>query len=105
MAIRQAETSLEFVKVPVSAHAEGVEIDPTLFPVKLAFVKGLAEPEAGDWQDATWETDGDDHLARCLVGPGGTVELDPGHYTVWVRVEGNPEMPIRPAGTLMIGMN
>lgn len=43
-----------------------------------------------------------DAVARCLVGPGGTVELAVGKWYTWLRISGAVERPVRPVGTLTI---
>lgn len=95
--------STVYVKVPVAATVNGSAYNPTSDTVWLAFTANDAAPTAGEWIVAAWETDGTDYLARVLVGPAnsGTV-LEPGIYTVWVKVQDNPEVPVLDAGTLTV---
>ena len=102
MALKLSSTSREFVRVPVEATEDGLPVNPTADDVSMAFLASGTEPEAADWQDAEWEVDGDTYYARCLVGPGGTIELPNGKYVVWVRIIDNPEIPVIPSGTLQI---
>jgi hypothetical protein len=98
--------TLEYLRVPISAKEAGVAVNPTSDTVKMAFVPKGTKPVNGDWKVASWETDGSTipatYLARCLVGPGGTVQLAAGTYVVWVQVTDAPEIPIRDAGELII---
>lgn len=95
--------SLEYVKVPVAVTINGLAFDPHLDTVKMAFpVRGI-NPVTGDWKTATWESDGaGGWLARCLVGPAGTITLVAGPYDVWVQITDAPEVPIRKVGLLEI---
>lgn len=99
--------SREYVRVPVRAQAAGLLVDPSADAVAMAFLAGQAAPESGDWLAASWDVDSTvtpaRYWAQCLVGPGGTVELAAGVYSVWVRVTDAPEIPVRRAGQLRIG--
>lgn len=102
-----ASTSLEYVRVPVSAEEAGAAEDVTTSPVAMAFVaEGADPPEAADasWKSASWETDAVSepsvYYARCLVGAApGVVALTPGLWDVYVKVTDNPELMIRKAET------
>lgn len=102
MTIKRSSLSLEYVKVAVVIKQAGAIIDPTALPVEMAFKEPQVEPVGGDWQTASWETAGSNYLARCLVGPGGTIALTDGTYIVWVKVTGSPEIPVRAVETLEI---
>jgi hypothetical protein len=98
--------SLEYVRVRIDVTGDdGSAINPTTDPVAMAFTLG-ADPVSGDWQDASWTTDSTGtrpvYRARCLVGPGGTVLLTAGLYTVWVRITDSPEVPVLSSGYLRI---
>lgn len=99
--INQLATSLQYVPVIVTAMGG----NPTTDVVAMAFTTS-GEPQPGDWKSATWDTTtalgANQYLAQCLVGPGGTVQLAAGQYSIWVKVTDNPEVPILPAGTLGI---
>lgn len=102
MAIKISSLSKEFVKVSVRVVKNGVDIDPTADTVEMAFTTG-SEPQSGDWKAATWETaEGPVYFARCLVGPGGTIQLTDGSYKVWVKVADSPEVPVRDVGKLVV---
>lgn len=98
--------SLQYVLVPVTHHVAGVQTDPTAFTVQVGFAAGSTTPVTDDFQDADWETNEvtnpDTYFARCLVGPAGTVELDPGTYTMWVRITAGAETPVLRAGLLRV---
>lgn len=104
--LTQSVLSLESVKVPVAVRLSGALINPTSDVVAMAFPAESVDPVTGDWQAAEWETDSSTvpvtYLAKCLVGPGGTIALSVGLYDVWVRVTDNPEVPARRAGNLEI---
>lgn len=95
-------TSTEYVKVPIVATSAGAEVDPTSEPVELAFVPSGGTPEEADWKDGTWETEGSSREARCLVGPAGVVSLDPGDYSIWVRVTADFETPVLLVGAVTV---
>jgi hypothetical protein len=97
--------SKEYIRVPVSATAAGVPVNPTADVVQMAFVTS-GEPAGGDWKSADWETNAETspptYYARCLVGPGGTVTLADGTYQIWVKVTDSPEVPVKRAGVLVV---
>lgn len=99
-----AASSVEYVRVPVSATASGSAVDPTADTVQLAFMATASAPSSGDWKTASWETDTgttpDTYYARCLVG--SAVTLTAGTYTVWVKVTDSPETPVKRAGLLRV---
>lgn len=94
--------SLEYVYVPVAARAAGAAVNPTADTVAMAFMAGATRPTSGDWKTASWDTDATTYRARCLVGTGGAVALNPGIYAVWVKVTDSPETPVRLAGPLKV---
>jgi hypothetical protein len=98
--------SLEYVYVPVAAKVAGVAVDPSADAVALAFMVGRADPAPGDWKTASWDTDATTtpatYRARCLVGPAGAVQLVPGVYQVWVKINDSPEVPVKLAGPLKV---
>lgn len=100
-------TSREYVHVPVRAQSAGLPVDVSADTVEMAFQAGSTAPAPGDWRAASWDVDSTitpaRYRAQCLVGPGGTVELAAGVYSVWVRVTDAPEIPVRRAGQLRIG--
>jgi hypothetical protein len=92
-------TSLEYIKVSV-AKEDGTS--PMADPVYMAFMSTDSNPSAGDWKTASWTNPGNVYYARCLVGPGGTVTLAAGYYSVFVKVTDSPEVPVRKAGYLEV---
>lgn len=97
-------SSVEFVRVRVSAIVAGVPVDPTGDPVDMAFIDGDTAPAAPDWHEASWETDATTdpptYYARCLVGDA--VALAAETWTVWVRITDATETPVRRAGLLRV---
>lgn len=89
--------STEYVEVPI----RHLDTDPTTYDVDMAF-KTSGEPELADWVTSIWETRGTSYIARCLVGPEGSTQLDDGSYDVWVRITATPELPHIKAGRLRI---
>jgi hypothetical protein len=105
--ITQSALSLEFVAVAVTAKAAGTPVNPTSDTVEFAFTAVTAKPASGDWKTGSWDgtqpqTPGNAYIAHCLVGPGGTVALPTGRYTMWVRITDSPEVPVIPFGLLHI---
>lgn len=98
--------SREYLWVPVTALGEEAA-DLTTLPVEMAFLttKPPADPDEVDWEAGDWSTTVPDNataIARCLMGPGGGVELTVGTYYVWIRITGATERPVRYSGQLKI---
>lgn len=95
--------SLEYVCVPVNATTlSGAAYNPTVDTVQMAFMPQPTQvPQNTDWQTAIWATRSTDVLnpyaACCLVGPGGTIQLDIGTYVIYVKVTDSPAVPVRRA--------
>jgi broad specificity phosphatase PhoE len=105
--ITQSALSREYVSAAVTAKAAGTPVNPTSDTVEFAFTTVTAKPASGDWKTGSWDgtqpqTPGNAYIAHCLVGPGGTVELPAGRYTMWVRITDSPEVPVIPFGLLHI---
>jgi len=96
--------TLEYVRFPVRATVNGAAYNPTADAVQLAFLTSeAAQPVGGDYKAGSWETGANStYLARCLVGPAGTVTLTAGLYYVWIKITDSPEVPVMLAGTLEI---
>lgn len=96
-------SSVEYVRVPVSAKASGSTVDPTADTVVMAFMSTTATPGVSDWKTSSWETDTttdpDTYYARCLVGSAVTLTAGT-TYQVWVKVTDSPETPIKRCGLL-----
>lgn len=93
-----AATSTEFVKVSVTASADGSPITLT-DPPKMAFLSGTGDPVSGDWHPAEWHSGN----ARIMVGPdGGTLTLTPGTYWVWATWTAGAETPVERSGRLRV---
>jgi hypothetical protein len=95
--------SLQYLGVPVTAVTlTGAAFNPTGNTVQMAFMpQATQSPQTSDWQAAIWGTNTSNVLqpytAFCLIGPGGTIQLGTGTYVIWVKVQGNPEIPVMTA--------
>lgn len=90
-----------YLQVPVTVTAAGVAYNPTSDVVAFAFPTPGAAPSA--WTAGSWDTSiSGGPVAQILVGPGGTVTLAKGRYTVWVKVTDNPEIPVEEVGLLNV---
>lgn len=98
--------STEYVRVPVQAQVNGTDIDPTGDTVQMAFVAQGTTPGPTDLKPASWETDPTVspaiHYVRALVGPSGVIALAAAVWDVYVKVQDNPETPVKKAGPLRI---
>lgn len=96
--MRMSVLAKEYVSAEVTLRDQGLPVNPTADVVEMAFPVSEVAPVGGDWKTSTWETDATSnpprYLARCLVGPGGTVTLAANLYDVWVRVTHSPEVPV-----------
>jgi hypothetical protein len=97
--------SRQLVQVPLTELVSGLPVDPTALPVWVAFKLGRQPPAAPDWLTGSWSTSSvnGQYLAQVLVGPGGgLVTLTPGIWTVWLKVEADPEQPIIQVDSLTV---
>jgi len=99
--MKLSSSSLEYVKVQVTAVKNGSEYNPTSDAVTMAFTLTDDLTDVS-WKTASWETTSGKYYARCLVGVGGAATLTAGDYIVWVKVSDNPEIPVKRAGTLEV---
>lgn len=94
--MRISALALQYVPAQVVLRESGVYPNISTDAVRMAFPVAEVAPIAGDWKAATWETDATTvptrYIARCNVGPGGTVTLAAGLYDVWVEVTHAPEL-------------
>jgi hypothetical protein len=74
---RQSAQSKQAVLIKQSFLANGVLVDPTIYPVATAWLPEGTAPSVGTtWVTADWETIGPSTWAvRTYVGPGGAVVL------------------------------
>lgn len=97
--------SVQYVGVTVVAKQAGVIVDPTGDVVRMAFMATTDLPLSGDFNLASWETNGSTtpptYTALCLIGPG-YVQLDPGEYRVFVQIVDSPEVPIIPTPEILV---
>lgn len=94
-----------YIRVPVSTDSNGEAVNPSSYPVQLAFISEFAErdPENADWQTASWSTIAQStYAAQCLVGPnGGAVTLTANTaYSVWIMVDASPQTFIANTGQI-----
>jgi hypothetical protein len=96
--VRKSALTKEYVAAEVTAREAGLPVVLSSDTVEMAFPASETAPVGGDWKTASWETDATStpprYLARCLVGPGGTVVLAANTYDVWVRVTHSPELAV-----------
>lgn len=93
-----------FLHVPVQIVRDGAVVSPgdQGWPVSMAFTAG-AETDVSPvtWYAAEWYSEpranGLAYFARILIGPGGTVLLQPGLWLPWVRYDTGVELPVLPA--------
>jgi hypothetical protein len=105
-------TSIEPVLLgSISNRLEGVETDPTGFPVGATFTPADddTDPVDADFKTATWETHTDaagrdKWWVKVSIGSGTDVgQLDRGHYQCWVQVTVSAnEKPVLRTGTLTV---
>lgn len=108
--ITQSSLSLQYVQIPVTATVGGNPLNPTSDTVQFAFTVNTGSPVnpvSGDWKAGSWDgaqprPPGNAYLAQCLVGPGGTIALTPGVYSMWIKVLDSPETPVIDVGLLTI---
>jgi len=87
------DDATQYVQVPVTTTAGS---PPTA--ISMAIVPlGLPLPDAPTWYPAELIAGG----AQMLIGPDG-VDIDPGRYSLYVRVTADPETVILRSGTLTI---
>jgi hypothetical protein len=94
--------STEYIQVNIQAIVAGEPYNPTADAVSFAFTYGTSAPVT--FYTGSWTTTAQGmYLAQCLIGPqNGGVVLAQGSYTVWIKISDDPEVPIRPVGTLTI---
>src|SRR5262245_6418967 len=94
--MRISSQSLQYVGAEVVMRDSGLVVNLSTDTVTMAFPADSVAPVGGDFKAATWETDATAsptrYIARCLVGPTGTVTLGAGLYDVWIKVTHTPEL-------------
>jgi hypothetical protein len=100
--IRRSVLTTEYIKVPVTALADGVAVNVSGDAVFMAFPLHRVDPISGDWQAAAWEDDAGQLYIICLVGPEHSFSLPVGRYDIWVKVNDNPEVPVRKLNPLVV---
>lgn len=105
--ITQSALSCQYVQAAVSATVSGAPYNPTSDVVQFAFTRAPAAPGPSDWVAGSWDgatprPPGSTYAAQCLVGPGGTITLAAGTYTMWIKITDTPETPVINVGLLKI---
>ena len=100
---RDSQEKLEF---PVMARE-----DPTVLPVHWTFTETTVKDTpgtmgwiVGEWQETPGSQAGDTWTGVALspVVGAGSLDLDPGKYSVYVKVTASPEIPVIPAGRVQV---
>lgn len=102
MTLRSAASSLEFLRLPISATKAGAAFDPTGDDVDIAVVAAGTAPADDDYLPGEWEAGGPPYIARILIGPGSDLALEAGRYDCYWRVHDDPEIPAVFADSLVI---
>ena len=105
MALAQSVLSRKYIRYSVSATRNGAPFDPTADVATFAFKAAGVDPQSGDFVAGSWETTTaapSQYVVRCLVGPGGTIALAKGTYTVWLKIADTAETPVDQIGVLTI---
>lgn len=99
--------SVDDVLIPVQLIVgEGATADPTDDMVQFQFTPGglppRVQPVTGEWLTGFWILDLGKNLAGITVGPGTTVVLTQGTYTIWIKVTDAPTAPVAAVDVLTI---
>lgn len=94
--MRRSVESTEYLKSTVTSTDYDVTDDVVEWAILGVHEKptGTTTWVAGDWAPGTT-------TARLLIGPDGH-ELAVGEYSVWLRINDSPEIPVDKAGYLTI---
>lgn len=102
MSFEKPRESTEYIWVELEIARGDVD------DVYMAFTDPEDRPDDTDWEDALYVEpddpdlgDGDNHWAAILVGPDDTeadLDLDPGDYQCWIKIEASPETIVRKTG-------
>lgn len=94
--------SLVYIPAQVTAVKAGQPYNPTGDTVQMTFTPGVAisTPVSFTWYPASWDSAQGAYTALCLIGPGGTVTLTAGIWSVWTLITDNPESPVLLAGQI-----
>jgi len=96
--IRLPRESTELVYIPVLTSSG---VDPTAYPVQIAFTLDGSVDRPTDLHAAAWDVLDSIPYAKLLVGANALV-LAPGRWRPWWKVTANPEQPVRSAPNLLI---
>lgn len=107
VATNLSASATTYVRIPVYADNDGVQVNPTTYTVNMAFIPVISNsvPGLSDWKAASWNTTAQGgYVAQCLVGPsGGTITLTAGTtYNVWIQIIANPETFVANTGQVQI---
>lgn len=74
------------IRVPIFATQDGLQLDPSAFPVQFAFpVEDSDDPEDGDYTAGEWEL-----IHRLWHGRFSVSGLAEGRYDIWCWVDAGP---------------
>lgn len=98
------------VPIPVGANpitsADVVQFQFVLggLPVRNRPTADAVPPKTTGWLNGYWLTPTPGPLlAGILVGPdGGAVALPPGRYAIWIKIVGDPTVPVQAVDQLTI---
>lgn len=96
--------SLQYIPIEVTTSAG----DPTGDVIQAAFVAPNTRPGPSDWQAAFWTgavnptLQPGTYMALCLIGVGASFTPAAGEYQVYIKITDSPEIPVLPAGTLVV---
>lgn len=93
--LRVSSLSVEPVRVPVYATANGTAIVTTGFAVSMAFITPGTDPLVGNWISGTWDV-GDSVGAQCNISG-----LAKGTYEMWIKILAATTI-IKKFGTLVV---
>jgi hypothetical protein len=101
--LKMSRLSVEHFRVPVAEIIAGQPADVSALPLRVAIMRGSANPASGDWVTGGWETDTSTSPARywALVAANGP-NLGPGTFTIWLEITGSGDVVKRDVGQLKI---
>ena len=105
--IGQSHLALKYVFIPVNVTKLGVGYNPTGDTVQFCFMPTATQvPQPSDLISGSWDTYANDILypyhAKCLVGPGGAINLGIGLYIISIKITDSPEIPFDIVGQLQV---